>query len=86
MRTTITLDPDVVALLEKAQQEQGLSFKEAVNTAIRKGLVPSAGARKPFRLKTYAAKQAPDFDVTHVWDELGKMDDEKLSRKLKATR
>ena len=38
MRTTITLDPDVHALVERAMRERGLSFKEAVNEAIRAGL------------------------------------------------
>ena len=34
MRTTLTLDDD----LERLQNEQGLSFKEAVNRALRQGL------------------------------------------------
>ncbi len=42
MRTTITLDPDVVDLLEKASRERGVSFKDAVNTAIRRGLADPA--------------------------------------------
>ena len=38
MRTTVTLDPDVVRLLEQAQAARGQSFKEALNHAIRRGL------------------------------------------------
>ncbi len=33
MRTTITLDPDVAALVQRAMAERGLGFKEAVNEA-----------------------------------------------------
>lgn len=39
MRTTVTLDPDTLALLRKRMKERGLSFKQAVNEAIRAGLV-----------------------------------------------
>jgi hypothetical protein len=46
MRTTITLDPDNVARLEKLQKERDLTFKEAVNDVIRQGLNE---AEKPFR-------------------------------------
>lgn len=38
MRTTITLDPDVEALVGKAMRERKLSFKAAVNDALRRGL------------------------------------------------
>lgn len=38
MRTTITLDDDVHSLLQKLQDERGLTFKEATNLALRKGL------------------------------------------------
>ena len=42
MRTTITLDPDTRLLIERAMRERGLSFKDAVNEAIRVGLAPRA--------------------------------------------
>ena len=42
MRTTITLEPDVVDLLERSRREHGLSFKQTVNAAIRQGLAESA--------------------------------------------
>jgi hypothetical protein len=38
MRTTLTLDPDVAVLLEKARRAKGLSFKQIVNEALRAGL------------------------------------------------
>jgi hypothetical protein len=43
MRATITLDPDVEALVRKAMRERGLSLNQAVNEAIRSGLAPSSG-------------------------------------------
>lgn len=38
MRTTITLDPDTVTLLQKEISRRRVSFKRAVNEAIRRGL------------------------------------------------
>ena len=39
MRTTVTLDPDVEALLRRAMRERGASFKQVLNDAVRDGPV-----------------------------------------------
>jgi hypothetical protein len=53
MRTTLTLDDDVAALLEKARRAKGLSFKQIVNQALQAGLTQAEtpGQRRP-RFKT----------------------------------
>jgi hypothetical protein len=38
MRTTLSLDDDVAVLLDKVRKAKGLSFKQAVNEALRVGL------------------------------------------------
>jgi hypothetical protein len=38
MRTTLSLEPDVAILLEKVRKTSQLSFKQAVNEALRAGL------------------------------------------------
>ena len=38
MRTTVTLDLDVERLLRHAMKERSLSFKDALNEAVRMGL------------------------------------------------
>jgi hypothetical protein len=40
MRTTVTLDPDVERLVKDAMRERGLSFKQALNEALRRDLAP----------------------------------------------
>lgn len=47
MRTTLTLDPDVAALLRKRVAKGDVSFKQAVNDVMRKGLTAEAVAREP---------------------------------------
>jgi len=44
MRTTVTLDPDVAELLREAAHRMRRSFKEALNSAVRRGL---EGTSKP---------------------------------------
>lgn len=38
MRTTVTLDPDVMRLIERAMAAHGQSFKHVLNQAVRRGL------------------------------------------------
>ena len=38
MRTTLTLDDDVVVLVEALRKQSGVTFKEVVNVALRRGL------------------------------------------------
>jgi hypothetical protein len=48
VRTTVTLDPDTRLLIERAMRERGLSFKQAVNDAIRAGLGAAASNPRAF--------------------------------------
>lgn len=85
MRTTVTLDPDVEALLRKVMRERGLSFKEALNQAVRFGLGAALGRRAPgqFRQKTHRM----GFHAEFRWDKAlalaDAMEDEELARKLR---
>jgi hypothetical protein len=47
MRTTLTLDPDVAALLKKRVAKGDVSFKQAVNDAMRRGLADDQAQAKP---------------------------------------
>ena len=52
MRTTLTLDDDVSARLEREQRTRRVPFKQLVNEVLRAGLDALAArrpARKPFR-------------------------------------
>jgi hypothetical protein len=83
VRTTVTLEPDVEALLERLMRERGLSFKQAVNYAIRAGLA-SGGNRGPFRTPTFQM----GFEPSIPWDKAlrlaAELEDEELARRLAA--
>lgn len=42
MRTTVTLEEDVAAKLQREVRRTGLPFKEVLNEAVRRGLMPPA--------------------------------------------
>ena len=43
MRTTVTLDPDVLELVKDLAKRRNLSFKAALNAAVRAGLAAQRG-------------------------------------------
>jgi hypothetical protein len=52
MRTTLTIDDDVAAQLERLRRERDASLKDIINEALRHGLrdmATPAKPRKPFR-------------------------------------
>jgi len=47
MRTTLTLEDDVAAKLERLRKTRDMSLKDLVNEALRAGLERLAGPRRP---------------------------------------
>ena len=65
MRTTLTLDDDLAARLKERAGRQNISFKQAVNDAIRRGLMKPdriAESRPPFRVRTFTSDFQPGVD------------------------
>ncbi len=79
MRTTVTLDPDVEALIRKRMTERGLSFKEALNSAIRDGL--SGERPEPFTTPTYSMGK-PAVPLDHALRLAAELDDAEIRREL----
>ncbi len=77
----MTLDPDVEALVRRAMQDRKLSFKQALNEAIRAGLAP-AGA--PFETPVFPMGD-PKIALDKALAVAGRLEDEELVRRL-ATR
>ena len=86
VRTTVTLDPDTEASLRRLMRERGLSFKEALNQAIRLGSGTALHGRhlRSFRQKTYRMGAHPEFRWDKALQMAAAMEDEELTRKLQA--
>lgn len=68
MRTTLTIDDDLVAQIEELRRRKGLSMKNAVNTLLREGLKQQLEPlqAKRFRTKTHKLGLRPGFDPTKL--------------------
>jgi len=69
MRTTLSLDDDVAALIEKIRKKNDASLKELVNAALREGLarmVNPPAPRKKFHMTVHDAGRCylPNLDNT----------------------
>ena len=64
MRTTLTLDPDVVRMLEDEMHRQRKPFKQIVNEAIRRGVSPRgrSKATTTYRVEPHRASLLPGLD------------------------
>jgi len=81
MRTTVTLDPDVQALLDRAMRERGITFKEAVNSAVRAGLARGHPKRRKFAQATYSLGRERNFRWDKALEAASAIEDEELARK-----
>jgi hypothetical protein len=79
MRTTVTLDPDVEAKLKATMRERGISFKAALNDAVRAGIDRSPVAR-PFKVHT--APLGIRINIDKALTIAGEMEDEEVLRKI----
>jgi hypothetical protein len=80
MRTTVSLDPDTRLLIERAMRERGLSFKEAINEAIRAGLGASNAAPRAYT--TPRALGPARVDLTKALRLASDLEDDALARRL----
>jgi len=76
MRTTLTLDDDLAAKLKDFARRKRLSFKDAVDSILRRGLTAqevSRRAAKPFRVQTFRSPLRDGIDplkLNQLADEL----------------
>ncbi len=90
MRTTLTLDDDVVATVrEEMKTGEGKSFKEAVNELIRMGRYfkkeRKSKKRPPFKVKAKNLGVYEHINYDKTSELLGQLDDEEFVRKLPET-
>jgi hypothetical protein len=82
MRTTVTLDPDVAAQLKQVSRERGVSFKAALNDAVRSGLSGRKTDAAPYSLPARWMGVRPGIDLDRALRLAGELEDVELMRKL----
>jgi hypothetical protein len=84
MRTTLTLDDDVAAKLRALAHRRRISFKEVVNSILRKGLVVQESRSKssrPFQVEAFRSAFRPGVDPL----KLNQLSDELEARRFAET-
>ena len=76
MRTTLTIDDDLVAQIEDLQRSEGLSFKGAVNQLLRAGLQFKAQPpkAKPYRTRSRRLGLRAGLDATKLNQFIDELD------------
>jgi len=83
MRTTVTLDPDVEKLIRDTMKARGVSFKEALNEAVRAALLDGKHRHtRRFVQRTFPLGKIRDFRWDRALANADAMEDEERSRKL----
>jgi hypothetical protein len=86
MRTTVTLDPDVAAKLKETARERGISFKEALNSSVRRGFERGEAKAKvrPYRLPPAQRMAArPGVNLVKALQLAGELEDAETIRKMR---
>lgn len=81
MRTTVTLDPDTESLVRRLMRERGLSFKQALNDAIRAGGPEAGRPTGPFT--TVRSMGAPVVPLERALQLSGDLEDEEIIRRMR---
>jgi hypothetical protein len=82
MRTTVTLDPDVAAKLKADAHKRGVSFKEALNGNLRRGLEGAEAKPVPYRIKARPMGFKGGLDLDKALQIAGRLEDDEIVRKL----
>ena len=83
MRTTVTLDPDTEQIVRDRMAAKGISFKRALNDAIRDGAPGRVDVG--YSMTTYDMG-VPSIDLTKANQIAGDLEDAEITAKMRAGR
>lgn len=83
MRTTVTLDPDTEQMIRARMAEGRVSFKQALNDAIRDGCRASGRRPEPFRTET-ASMGRPTINLDRALQVAAELEDDELIARMRA--
>lgn len=86
MRTTLTIDDDLMLRLKEEANRKRLPFRDVVNAALRRAFEAPRKKTHGRVTKTYASKLRPGFDPAGFNQLVDELEDEALTRKLAARR
>jgi hypothetical protein len=82
MRTTLTVDDDLLARLKQRAHERGVPFKQIVNETLRAGLDAPRPRGRRYRVPALGAHARPEIDLDRALALAGELEDREIVRKL----
>lgn len=82
MRTTLTIDDDLMQRLKEEAQRRRMPLSDVLNAALRGSLVSSRSKRPPPVIRVYASRLRPGFDRAGFNKLADKLEDDALAAKL----
>ena len=82
MRTTVTLDADVAAKLKAVARRRGISFKQALNSAVRAGLGGERRSPRAFKQYTQPMGLRIGVNLDKALQLAAALEDEEITRRL----
>lgn len=85
MRTTVTLDADTELIVRRRMAERRVSFKQALNEAIRAGAVAEGGRgeRRPFVTESTSMGRS-QVNLDRALQVVAELEDDELVRKSRS--
>lgn len=74
MRTTITLEPDVLQKIKTEMKRTGHGFKEVVNSLLRRSFTAPRLEDKPFKLKARRMGLRQDLDFSNIGELIERLE------------
>lgn len=78
MRTTLTIDDDVLELIEAASRRHHVSRKQIINDALRRALKTRVTPQEPYRLSPHESRLRPGFDPSRLNQLVDELEDEAI--------
>jgi hypothetical protein len=83
MRTTVTIDPELQTRVREIARERGISFREALNDILRRGLgqAPPAGGQA-YEVPVRDLGLRAGIDLDRAFALAAELEDDEIVRKL----
>ena len=82
MRTTVAIDPELQTRVKELARERGVSFREALNDVLRRGLGQHEQPAPRYEMPSRPLRLRPGIDLDKALALAAQLEDDEIVRKL----